>query len=74
MPTFEQFHHPTNLFISCNDFIGPIVLASLHNLSRIEAEQEEVLVSGFLANLDIGTVERSDRKRSVHHELHVAGA
>src|SRR5690348_1232682 len=39
-----------------------------------QAENENVLVPDFFAQFYIGAVERSDRQRAVHRELHVAGS
>jgi len=43
------------------------------DLGRGEAEQEKVLGAHFVAQLDIRAVERADRQRAIHRELHVAG-
>jgi hypothetical protein len=44
------------------------------DFGRGEAEQEEVFGADFLANFDVGAVQRADGQRAVHREFHVAGA
>ena len=46
----------------------------LDYFGRRETEQEEVRRAHRLPNLDVGAVERSNRQRAVHRELHVARA
>ena len=48
--------------------------AAAGHLFRGQAEQEEVLLAGFLGHLDGRAVARADGQRAVHHELHVARA
>ena len=43
------------------------------HLVGMEAEQEHILVAQDIMHLHIGTVQRADSQRAVHHELHVAG-
>ena len=47
-------------------------MAHLFNLFRLETEQEEIVLTDSLTDLDVGTVECADRHGAVHHELHVA--
>src|SRR6476661_4208529 len=44
------------------------------DLLRAQSEQEEVLGPRLFGHLDRRAIARADRQRSVHHELHVAGA
>ena len=46
----------------------------LRHFGRSQAEEEEILRTDFLANLDIRPVERPDGERAIKRELHVAGA
>ncbi len=43
------------------------------NLFGAQTEQEEVFLAHFLTDFHVGTVQRADGGRTVHHELHVAG-
>src|SRR4029079_12239099 len=44
------------------------------DLLRAQSEQEEVLGPRLFGHLNRCAIARADRQRSVHHELHVAGA
>ena len=56
--------------------VARVVAAALelHDLLDGEAEEEEVFSADFFADFDVGSVERADGERTVHGELHVAGA
>ena len=53
---------------------GVVPAATVGDLLGRQAEQEEVLLAGFLRHFDRRSVARADGQRAVHHELHVAGA
>ena len=45
-----------------------------HHLLGVQPEQEEILRTDLIAQLDIGAIQGADGERTVHRELHVAGA
>src|ERR1700683_4996972 len=54
--------------------IGAVPRAAVGDFLGSKAEQEEVLLPRLLGHFDRGAVARPDGQRTVHHELHVAGA
>ena len=42
--------------------------------ARVRPNRKKFSAPDFLANLDVGAVQRADGQRAVHPELHVAGA
>jgi hypothetical protein len=39
-----------------------------------QTEEEEALPAGLSGHFDRGAVSRTNRQRTIHHELHVTGA
>src|SRR5262249_39539722 len=56
-----------------NELRAVAALLERRDLLGRHAEEEEVLLPDLLADLYVRAVERADRKRAVHRELHVAG-
>lgn len=52
---------------------SPLFVKSFH-IFHPHAENEEVLLSGLLGHLHVGSVHGADGQGSVEHELHVPGA
>src|SRR5882762_2179799 len=52
---------------------GLVVRAPRRDLFRRKPENEHVLRSDMVADLDIGSVQRADGQRSVQRQLHIAG-
>ena len=50
------------------------LLSNSANSSNILSEDEHVLLSDFLGNLDVSTVHGSDNETTVHDEFHVGGS
>jgi len=50
------------------------LLSNSANSGNILSEDEHVLLSDFLGNLDVGTVHGSDNETTVHDEFHVGGS
>ena len=73
-PRLDQRDHALEVVVAGDHRRGVVALAHRGDLLGGVAEEEEVLVAGLLADLDVGAVERADGQRAVHHELHVAGA
>ncbi len=48
--------------------------ATVFDLIRGQAEQEEIVLAGLLGHLDRRAVAGAERQCPVHHEFHVAGA
>ena len=71
----DPVHHGTQFVMVLQEVMGIVsLLPEFIHLLHGHAEDEDVLGADFLADLDIGAIERSDRERSVEGELHVAGA
>jgi len=67
----QQVHYLRQLGIRLDDGCGIIVRPAGLHLRRSEPEQEEVLVTCRLADLDVGAVQGADGDGPIHHELHV---
>ena len=71
---FQQMHDPGDVGITLNDRNRVVVSPPLFDLLCGHTKQEEVFVTDFLANFDVGTIQSTDGHGTVHHELHVAGS
>lgn len=73
LPTLTPclFSLPVPMSISsCSPFAGVHCVHFLHS----HAEDEEVLLSGLLGHLHVGSVHGADGQSAIQHELHVASA
>ena len=62
-----------NSALASIDFRCDAIAPGLLDLIRRQAKKEEVLVARFLADFDVGAVQRVDCHGAVDHEFHVAG-
>src|ERR1019366_7768315 len=70
----EEVEDLAELRVRVVDVAGPIPRgASLLDLVRGQAEEEEVLGADLLADLDVGPVEGPHGQSAVERELHVPG-
>ena len=54
--------------------LGLIRATAVRYLFSCQTEQKEIFFAGFFSHLNGRAVTRADGQRSVHHELHIAGA
>ena len=71
MSLLDQAQHFGQLRHGVDLLPGAVALAQRRDLLGGLAEQEEVLLTHLLADLDVGAIECADRQCAVHAELHV---
>ena len=72
----EEIDGAADVGVTLHPLAGLIVahLIAVDDLVGRLAEDIDVLIADLLTDLDVRTVHRAKRQRTVEHELHVAGA
>jgi len=71
----DQVDHVLEALVALVELARPVAARfERRHLLRRKTEEKEILRAHLLAQLDVRAIERADRERAVHAELHIARA